>query len=147
MSLVEQLINFHRVEWFQKGYERTDNQLKHYFETMLDKGRMILCIEAGEILGYAESYRLNFEQLGRLVCGEDILVDKEDIETGSIAYLANTDIEPEHRNGPVVKHLKEEFFKQNEDCLYFCGFAERKKHRPWKVFKRKDLKGVIPDVI
>jgi len=143
LNIIDQLIQFHRGEWFQAHDKQTDEQLRLYFETMVRKNRMIFAMQGDEVLGYAESYRLDYAQFGRLVCGEDIVVDREDVETGPIAYLANVHVKEAHQSSWPIKYLKLEFFKQNYTASYFCGYAERKKHRPWKIFKRQQLQEVI----
>ncbi len=63
----------------------------------------------------------------------------ENVQNGQIAYVANTYIRPEYRNGRVYKMLRDRFFEFNKECTHFCGIARRKKSAPVKVFKREQV--------
>jgi ribosomal protein S18 acetylase RimI-like enzyme len=137
--VIEKLTKFCRL------YDRvqTNDNLEYALSVSYGKGRIIIFEIAGEILGYVESWRINFEQFGRIICHAGFPLDTEDIEHGNICYLANTAIHPDYRDSFVVKWLKERFFEQNEDAEYFVGEAIRKKHQPVKVFKNKHIREVI----
>lgn len=138
MDIVEQLIDFHhRESWHKNGI--SDDVLRVYFKSVLSKGRILLCMDGERILGYCESWRINFEQLGRILCGAVFCADGENINDGNIAYVANAHILPEYQDGWVYKFLKDAFLKQNYACEYFVGEARRKKHQPFKCFKRREL--------
>ena len=107
-----------------------------YYQTLLDKGRLFYIIEDGEIVALSESWRVNFEQFGRIICDEPISV-YEDIETGYIAYVADIWIREDRRQSNIIKTLFNAFRELNKDCTYFVGQARRKKCEPVKVFKRK----------
>lgn len=138
IGIIEQLIQFHRSEKWHSSH-KTDEELKEYFEIVLRKRRVLMTFEGEKMLGYCESWRINFEQFGRKICHEPIFVDSEDIETGLIAYVANVHILPEHRDGWVYKDLRNQFIKQNFMCQFFVGEATRKKHSPVKVFNRSEM--------
>src|SRR6266705_2313492 len=126
-KIIQQLVEiYQRFEWWHK--ERlTKEQAEKYHEILLSKNRIILCIHDSVVLGYVESWRVNFEQLGRLICHERFCAETEDFETGPICYVANTFIRPEWRDTYVYKYLRSEFFRQNFSCSYFVGEALRKK--------------------
>jgi len=139
VNVIEQLIAFHRKEkWHQK--ELSDADLTLYFESVLRKGRLLLCQDSnGNVLGYCESWRITFEQLGRILCGESFSAVHENINDGNIAYVANAHIAQEHRDSWVYKYLRSQFFKQNFMCTHFVGEARRKKSEPFKCFKRSEF--------
>ena len=122
---------------------QTKDNLEYALSIALSKGRIITCEFDGKLLGYVESWRISFEQFGRLICKAGFPLDKEDIEHGNICYLANTAIDPAYRSSFVKKYLKDKFFEQNSDAEYFVGEALRKKHQPVKVFKNRKLREVI----
>lgn len=105
-------------------------------------GRLIVCELDGVILGYVETWRLSFEQFGRIICKAGFMLDREDITSGPICYLANTAIHPDYRSSFVVKYLKQQFFERNSDATFFVGEALRKRHQPVKVFKNRNLREV-----
>lgn len=128
----------HRKEWWQDP-SMSDEILASYFDNLIKSGNIILYIENDIVVGYVEFWRINFEQLGRILCGAKFLAESEDITNGSIAYLANVHVIEEHRLKEPIKILKESFFKRNFHCDYFVGEARRKKHQPFKCFSRKEF--------
>ena len=117
-----------------------NEELFKYFETAIKKGRILIKTDdAGEVIGYVESWRINYEQLGRIVCGLPFHIADEDIETGPICYLTNTAIRPDYRMTGLHKVLRVEFMTQNFMCKHFVGHARRKKHEPLKVFDRQSF--------
>lgn len=134
------------IHYFWKHYDPTtirsisDSQAKEQIQVLLDKGRILGVSdrEDGSLLGYVESWRINYEQLGRLICQIPFNVLTEDINNGIICYLANITIHPAHRRSTVIGTLKDKFFLQNAMCEYFVGEAKRKKTQPVKVFTRQE---------
>jgi hypothetical protein len=139
--LVEQLLYFYyHLDEFQDAY-MPQPKAKNFFESMLLRGRLHVCVVDDVLLGYGESWRINFEQFGRIVCGINLYdtLDSEDIEHGNIAYLANVTIHPEHRGTFVIRSLRNDFFLKNKDAEYFVGHAKRKrKTQPWKIFSKQE---------
>jgi len=137
---------FSELRRFYKDYDKfkndgqSDDELDRYHRRMLDCDAIRTVLDAsGNLLGYVEYWRINFEQFGRLICKAGFNVHEEDIVSGPICYLSNTCIHPEHRRGPVYKTLRTMFFEKNFGAEYFVGEALRKKHQPVKVFKRTDF--------
>jgi hypothetical protein len=141
MTLAEKLAEFyHKYDTVHEGtnMERSTS----LFQTLLDKNRIILCTDAaGEIIGYVESWRIDYKQLGWTICHPEYPpnFDNWDIEHGNICYVANTVIHPDYRFKYVYQYLKTEFFRQNFACEFFCGQAYRKRHQPLKVFTRQQF--------
>lgn len=103
------------------------------------KQRLLYVEQDGELLGYVESWRINYQQFGRKLCGEPVDIEKEDIETGKICYINNVTIRPDVRKGLTIKLLRNKFYLQNIDAEYVVGERNGKKHRPVKVFKMRDV--------
>lgn len=126
-----------------------DNKLSYteslkYFKEMISRGNVIWNEDKhGNILGYCEFFRINFEQWGRMVCHAPFYTFDENTTDGNIAYVANVWIHPYYRRSFVYKDLKERFYKLNNHCDYYVGSALRKKTQPIKVFKKSDLHSKI----
>lgn len=137
--LSELLENCYRTEqpWQEQLMSKED--AISYFEAMIKRGNIISLQDNGILLGYVEVWRINFEQFGRLVCKAPFYTLEESTEYGPICFVANVWIKPDFRRGMVFKALEAIFFKMNNKCEYYCGFAWRKKTRPVKVFKREAL--------
>ena len=139
MSLAEQITRIYLDEetWHKTKLDEADANAYH--KILLRRGNIITVCDADKLLGYCEFWKLNYEQFGRIICGEPFSAIHEDVQTGFIAYVANTFILPEHRQGNVYKMLRDRFFESNEACSFFVGEARRKKSCPIKVFRKEDI--------
>ena len=137
--IVEQLVDIAReYETSYKGVHSYTHDY-NYHNAMLAKGAIITYLVDGVVLGYFEVWRINYHQFGRLICHDNWNQLDEDITTGNLAYVANTWIHPDFRQGAVYKVLRNRFFAMCNKCEYYCGSALRKRTQPIKVFKVKDL--------
>ena len=111
--------------------------LENTLGVLLSKGRIIWADDAyGVLAGYAEVWRIGYEQLGRIVCKDVFDVGAEDISTGPVCLLENVTIRPDCRQkGTVYRNLREQFYEQNQDASIFCGHARRKSVGLWKTFR------------
>jgi len=138
--MIDQLVEFYyKYDLFQESYME-ESKIRRIYEILRDRNRLhIYSDNSGKLLGYGESARLSFEQLGKIVCGYNIYSDleNEDIMTGNIAMLMNVTIHPDWRRTNVLSVLRNDFFTANYSCDYFVGHAKRKRHQPWKVFSRQ----------
>ena len=137
--LIDQLVEFYyKYDTFQEAY-LPEERARQIYQLLLDRDRLHIYQNAGELLGYGESWRINYEQFGRIICGHNLYnhIEDEDISTGNIAYLANVTIHPDWRNKTVLNILRNDFFTKNYSCDYFVGHAKRKKTQPVKVFTRQ----------
>lgn len=144
LTIVEQLNKIYdKYEWWQ-SHKETLAGITNYHQAMLDKGNLICYIIEGEVLGYVEVWRINYEQFGRLICHEKFVAPFEDTIHGNIAYVSNVWIREDKRKSEVTEFLKKEFFKRNHHCDYFVGEALRKtSSQPIKVFKKSELSGKL----
>lgn len=94
-------------------------------------GNIVTIVEDDELKGYIEVWRLNYEQLGRLMCGETIFAFDENITTGEIAYVNNGWIAETYRNKEICKHLERMFIDKFKDCKYVA----RKRYKYNETFK------------
>jgi ribosomal protein S18 acetylase RimI-like enzyme len=128
------------AEWWHER-KLTEEDAKRYFRKLFLQGNIVYYLSEldNELLGYVESWRINFEQFGRLVCHAPFSAYNENVTGGNIAYLANTWIKPEHRRTNVYRVLRLKFFTANYNCEYFVGRALRKKTQPIKVLTRSQI--------
>lgn len=140
MTLVDQLIDFYyKYDAFQDSYLDRE-EASGIYQILLDRNRLHLYLDnSGVLLGYGESWRIDYTTFGRIICGHNLYkeISYVDIENGNIAYLANVTIHPEWRKTNVLRMLRNDFFSRNYMCDYFCGWAKRKKTQPVKVFTRQ----------
>lgn len=141
-EILTQLWEFYEQEtWHKTRIGREDADLYH--AKLLAFGNILTVSEGDILLGYVEFWRINYEQFGRLICGEHFSAYHEDVQSGPIAYVANTFIRPEWRSTSCAKELKRAFFEANSHCTHFVGEARRKKSAPVKVFKREDIMSLM----
>ena len=135
-ELIDQLTRFcHDFDLIQSP-ELSEDQFKATLQVLLDKNRILTSVdENGRLLGYSESWKINEEQLGRIILGKRFDVGVEDIETGNIAFFTNAAIHPDYRKTSVIRELRNKFLEQNWDCEYFVGRGRRKRHSPISVMK------------
>ena len=137
--IIEQLTKiYHNCEFWHK-HKLTKEQSDKYHERLLIQGNILTYIVNGELLGYLEFWRLNFEQFGRVVCNLPIMTDVEDLLNGPIAYISNMYITPDDRDGMAFNVLASMFLSRNKDAQYFTAFRRTKKSQPVQVYKREDL--------
>jgi len=137
-DLILQLRKFSR-EFDCVKNDLSDDVLDRCHENLLNKSRLIYVENNGELLGYTESWRINYEQFGRRLCGERLDLEKEDIQSGKICYINNVTIRPDARKGLTIKFMRNQFYLQNIDCEYVVGERNGKKHRPVIVLKMRDI--------
>lgn len=134
-QLVSQLNQiYYEEEWWIKEKISLE-EITRYHNTVLEQGNLITQTDGDILCGYVEFWRINFEQFGRIICGERFSPLDQDVWSGYIAYVANTFIRPEYRNGVTYRMLRNRFFEVNAGCTYFVGNARRKKSELVKVFK------------
>jgi len=142
MNLAEQLTEFVLNYDIVQSKDVPKEHIAKVFQTLIDKNRIILSQDFnGNLYGFVESWRINYQQLGWLMCHpkNHPNLDHWNIEDGNICYLANIVIKPEFRKGWVARYFKQEFFKKNYMCEFFMGEALRKKHKPVKIFDRQEF--------
>jgi hypothetical protein len=94
-----------------------------------------------EITGFIELWRINYEQLGKIMVHGLIDASEEDTTSGNICFLANLAIHPDYRgNREVYRILRNRFFKENYSCEFFCGDSRRRMHHhTFNLYKRSEI--------
>lgn len=154
MTLLDELVRFYYDYDRFQGTKLTREKVTNTIGVLLDKARIVYYADFGRVFGYIESYRINYDQFGRIICGQKFDIGTQDIETGPICYLANVTVDPARRGGNTISVLLDRFFAQNRGAEYFVGQANRKKMGLVKVFKasaihrhkKRFLEGVISNV-
>lgn len=136
MNIPEQLsLIYLELEHWHKEKLTYEESLS-YFDHMLNSGNIITVCDGDFVVGYVEFWRINYEQLGRLMCGEGLAAQAEDITTGNIAYVANIYILEHYRNAGVFKMLLSRFRIVNDLCTHFCGEPRMSGNQSFRIFKR-----------
>lgn len=139
-DILKQLYDIYlNFEWWDTPKKPRYN-IDFYHKTMIDKGNLFYEVVDGKIVGYCLALKLNYEQLGRMICKENINHMKEDLLSGNVAYVFGLWVDQENKESDTMLKLKKKYFEFTKDCDYFVGEALRKKCQPLKVFNRKHLK-------
>jgi len=117
--------------------------INKYFEEMIRRGNIITIAHEGELLGYVEFHRLNFEQFGRVTCKAEFFPLDENTVDGEVCYIANLWIKDDMRKGKIFEGLEKLFFAINHNANYFTGFRVMK-NKSMKVYHRSQIrKGLL----
>lgn len=139
MSISKQLTHIYLTQEKWHKNKLTVEQSNEYHERLLVQGNIITYVVAGIVVGYLEYWRINTEQLGRIIIGQPILTDKEDILNGPIAYVNNMYIDVNYRKGEAFEMLANMFLVKNKDAQVFVACRNLKHHKPVQVYSRADL--------
>lgn len=142
MTVAEQLTYIYHTEENWHSNKLHIDDANKYHQKLLDQGNILTYIQDDQVLGYVEFWRLNYNQWGRLVCGERVNIE-EGITSGNIAYVNNGWIDSNYRGGFVYRHLHDLYFAANKDCDYFTAFRRIKKHQPVIIYNKKDIKLMV----
>lgn len=139
-EIVSQLVSiYYKYESWQEDPRMGRENAFLYHRTLYENGAIECASEGNIVVGYTETWRLSFDQLGRLVCGKPFSAMQEDVRSGPVAWLANIFILPEHRNGAALKTLRLKFFGKNRDCEYFAGNKVKRSSAPFQILTRSKL--------
>ena len=138
-SVILQLID---IYYFKETWHKNKLPVKQafiHFETAFFRENLIVSVDnKGNVLGYMEYWRINYEQLGRLLCKDDFLYDLEDTSSGNICYFANTWIDPRERKDEVFRQMKHLFFVNNKNCEVIVG-EPSKRPNTVKIYKKPEV--------
>lgn len=139
MSLLNDLRLFYHAYDLNQSRQLSDEALDKYHERLLKDNRLIYELDGnGNLLGYAESWRVNTEQIGRILFAERFDIHEEDISSGAICYVANVTIHPDYRSAGLLQIFKSELFRQNFMCSHICGNANHGRAKAFKIFTKKE---------
>lgn len=109
-----------------------------YYSYLCEQGLLSVVLEVERIVAVVEWYRINYSQLGRLICFAPFNIYDEDILSGNITYVSDVWIDEDYRQPEMIKKLRHDLFLANHNCDYFFGEEERKKVKCVKIFKRQE---------
>lgn len=137
-NIIEQLtFNYiHNENWHKN--KLSEIEANKYHERLLMQGNIITYVIDGELKGYLEFYRINYEQLGRIVCGL-ALNHTEDLLTGNIAFINRMWVKQELRNTSVFNIIGNEFLSKNHNAHIFATMQHHKHHKPFQIYTREEL--------
>ena len=144
MNLIDELTQFYYDYETYHETKLSQKEARAYFQVALEKDRIRhISVSLGgreQLIGYVESWRLDYDHFGRVLCGERFNIRTEDIERGPIAFVANTCVHPDFRMGKTIHDLKWLFVLHNYDAKYFCGEARHnRRSQPLKIFPREKV--------
>ena len=107
--MINDLVRIYHEEepWHQT--KLSQEEAEKYFKVLLEKGRIITYTHEESVVGYVETWRINYEQLGRIICKAFFSAYTEDVETGNICYVANIWVHKDFR-WKVLQNLRGRFF-------------------------------------
>lgn len=137
---VEQIIEIYQKNFWWRKDGMDESHLRGYLWLLIDRGNIFWAVDGEKVIGVCETWCVDYDLLGRIVCKQDVIVDAEDTESGNIALVSNVWIDPEYRKGSTIKAMKREWYRRYHHCEYFCGHAQRKTVGMFKAFKVSELK-------
>ena len=135
-SIVEQLGRIYYTLGYEGTRALTELEIDRYYSLMIRHGRINIYLEGDTVIGFIESWRLNHEQLGKVLCWDNFNALEEDVTTGKIAYISDIWVDKEHRNKGIVKMLIAMFARANKDAEYFI--SDRVKNNNYKYVRVYD---------
>lgn len=141
-SVVEQLTYVYTNLEFWHTHKLSEEAANEYHKRLLMQGNIITVVDDKDLLGYIEVWKINYEQLGRLLCGVKFYVYDEDIGSGNIAYISNMYIVENLRHSDVYKRLYTRFLERYGDCSYIA--SKRTKHSDkFTVYPMSKIRGEL----
>lgn len=146
-SVLDQLYDIYLTKEWWHTTRLTRDQFYTYTARLIEHGNIFYVMDKEKVVGYTEVWKINFEQFGKLICGEPIHASENDVQTGKLGYVANVWIDEAYREkfgnmDGVVKKMRKMYYDFTADCEYHVGQAKRKNAQLVKVFRADKLKGV-----
>jgi ribosomal protein S18 acetylase RimI-like enzyme len=121
MDIVKQLVDLYcNCEYDTRG-TLTELEAMRYYSKMLGHGRIQMIMEEMNMVGFIESWRLDMEQLGRVVCWTRFSALEEDVTEGPVAHISDIWVRPDKRGQGVTEKLIDMFKQANHDADYFVS--------------------------
>ena len=137
-SIAEQLVDiYYSEEYWIKNRMHPDEALEYHYK-QLEKGAIRVIVELGVVLGYYQLWKLNNEQVNRILAKQSFNENTEDITHGDIAYLANLYVDKSFRNGSVFRRMYKMWKQDVKDCDTVVGIEQKYRERI-KLFKLKGI--------
>jgi len=134
MEIINQLVTIYNT--LDSDRALTDLEAKRYYSQMLAHGRLHLYTDRGYVIGLIESWRLDYEQLGRVICWHEFNALEEDVTVGPVAYISDIWVRPESRGTGKTKILIEMFKQANSDAEYYVSHRANHKVKYYRVYDK-----------
>ena len=112
----------------------SEAEARRYYERSISLDLMQVYKQEGEIKGYVEIWRINDEQLQRLLFDRPFDFYSEDLKSGPIAYIADVWIKSGERSRSIIYKLYRMAREYGSECDYFSP-AHPNKHGYFKILK------------
>jgi ribosomal protein S18 acetylase RimI-like enzyme len=134
-DVTEQLVQVYLTNDY---YERSlsELQIRRYYSKMVRHGRVSYEVKDNLLIGFIESWRLNYEQLGRCICFKNFSAIEEDVSEGNIAYIADIWVHPDYRGTDVCDRLVQSFAELNLDADYYVSERIKSKVKYVRVYDK-----------
>ena len=136
MELIDELIRvyYEEEDWIKNKLPR--EEIRKYYEYVLDKDKIIFCTNKQGLVGYLEYWRVTEEQLNRILLGKPFHIADENIDDGEFCYIQSIWINKQDRDGVILNEFKRELYKRIDGCLYLVG-EEYKRDSRIKLFNKE----------
>jgi ribosomal protein S18 acetylase RimI-like enzyme len=135
MDIVKQLVEVYK-KLHNDTLALTNLEASRYYSQMLAHNRIQIELDNVNVVGFIESWRLNYEQLGRVVCWKDFSALTEDVYSGNIAYVSDIWVDESKRKNGIEKLLIDKFRKANEDADYFVAEKNKSKVKYFRCYDK-----------
>lgn len=139
-NIVNQLVGIYYSIEYAENRVLTELEANHYYTHMLRHGRVNVYLEGDKVVGFIESWRLDTEQLGRVIIWDNFSALKEDVNEGPIAYISDMWVDPDYRRSNITNMLIDMFKESNKDADYFVSDRVKKegKYRYVRVYDKEN---------
>ena len=141
---VEQIIDIYQSPEFWWVTERTPkDNLRSYLFQLIERGNLFWAVDGEKVVGVCETWKIDFQLLGKLVCKIDEPIEYINTTDGNIAFVVNVWIDKECRKGKVFGAMRNEWYRRFHECEYYVGHAQRKTAGLYKAFKVSELRSSL----
>jgi hypothetical protein len=128
-KIAEQITDIYleKEDWHEKKLSR-DEAIK-YHKRLIEKGAIAYEAKGDKVVGYMEVWRINAKQLNRIKHHEPFSAVTEDVNKGTIGFLANVWIDEKYRNNEVAKDFKKIWDDKTHNCNLLAGMKRNKELR------------------
>lgn len=144
-DIISQIADLYQSKefWWFDVIEQDRERLEATIALLIDRKNIFWVKDGDEIVGVCETWKINYETLGKMVCKIDTPLDLVDTTSGNIAYVMNIWVHEDYRKSSAMELMKKRWFELYGDVEYYCGHAKRKSVGMYKTFKVSELSGQI----
>lgn len=136
MTLLSQLIKVYK-QLHKDTLALSDIEAERYYTKMVNDGRIEYVLQNDELVGFLESWRLTYEQAGRVLCWKDFNAVEENVKDGGIIFLVDIWVKEGYRDGTINKVLINAYKEANKDV--HSGFSKRHNGKYIRVYNKENF--------